>query len=474
MALHIPDFSAARILVAGDVMLDRYWSGAAQRISPEAPVPVVRVDRADERPGGAGNVAVNLALLGAPATLLGVTGDDDTARALDAALAARNIQAKLARQPGAHTITKLRVLSRRQQLLRVDFENENLAAPEQFLEWVHEAIPAHDALVLSDYGKGSLANVQSLIAAARAAGKPALVDPKGLDFERYRGAAAITPNLAEFEAVAGACATDADIAEKGENLRAALDLNALVVTRGEDGMTLIEAGRAPLHLPTHAQEVADVTGAGDTVIALLAAGLATGLPFVQATALANLGAGLVVAKVGAAGVTPAELRRAVHERDGAARYGVLDEIALLDAVAEARARGERIVMTNGCFDLLHPGHIAYLRQARALGDRLIVAVNDDASVRWLKGEGRPVNLLDDRMIMLSALETVDWVVPFSEDTPARLIARVLPDVLVKGGDYRPEEIAGYEAVTANGGEVKVVDFVPGHSTTALLEALRRE
>ncbi|HET7308322.1 MAG TPA: bifunctional D-glycero-beta-D-manno-heptose-7-phosphate kinase/D-glycero-beta-D-manno-heptose 1-phosphate adenylyltransferase HldE [Gammaproteobacteria bacterium] len=472
MEFQIPDFSAARVLVAGDVMLDRYWSGATRRISPEAPVPVVRVDTMQERPGGAGNVAVNLALLGAPAMLLGVTGDDDAAAALSRVLAERAISARLARQPGAHTVTKLRVLSRHQQLLRVDFENERLTAPSQFGEWFDAALADHAVAVLSDYGKGSLTGIRDLIRAARVAGKPVLVDPKGADFERYRGATVITPNLAEFEAVVGTCATDADIAAKGEQLRAGLDLDALVVTRGEHGMTLIEGDREPLHLPTHAREVADVTGAGDTVIALLAAGLAAGMPCAHATALANLGAGLVVAKLGAAGVTPAELRRALHEHESATGVGVLDEAGLLDTVAQARAHGERIVMTNGCFDILHPGHVAYLRQARALGDRLIVAVNDDASVHRLKGAGRPVNKLEDRMAMLAALEMVDWVAPFSEDTPARLIGRVLPDVLVKGGDYRPEEIAGYDAVTANGGEVRVVDFVAGHSTTALLNAMR--
>ncbi|HET6655895.1 MAG TPA: bifunctional D-glycero-beta-D-manno-heptose-7-phosphate kinase/D-glycero-beta-D-manno-heptose 1-phosphate adenylyltransferase HldE [Gammaproteobacteria bacterium] len=473
MTLHIPDFSAARILVAGDVMLDRYWSGATRRISPEAPVPVVRVDGSEERPGGAGNVAANLALLAATATLLGVTGDDEAAAALNELLTGRGIQARLTPQPGVHTVTKLRVLSRHQQLLRVDFENEQLAAPPQFNEHFQAALADHAVVVLSDYGKGTLAQVGAMIEAARAAGKPVLVDPKGADFERYRGATAITPNLTEFEAVVGACRTEADIETRGEHLRAALELQALVVTRGEDGMTLIEAGRPPLHLPTHAREVADVTGAGDTVIALLAAGVAAGLALADATALANLGAGLVVAKLGAAGVTPAELRRALHDHYDSPDAGALDEAALLDAVAQARGRSERIVMTNGCFDILHPGHVTYLRKARALGDRLIVAVNDDASVQRLKGAGRPVNALEDRIAMLAALEMVDWVVSFSEDTPARLIGRVLPDVLVKGGDYKPEEIAGYEAVVANGGEVRVVDFVPGYSTTALLEAVSK-
>jgi D-beta-D-heptose 7-phosphate kinase/D-beta-D-heptose 1-phosphate adenosyltransferase len=471
MPIRIPDFPSARVLVAGDVMLDRYWSGATRRISPEAPVPVVRVDAFEERPGGAGNVAVNLARLGARATLLGVIGDDRAGRDLEALLTGSAVDARLIRVTNAHTVTKLRVLSRHQQLLRVDFENDALAAPPAFARSLETALEGCGIVVLSDYVKGSLARIEPLIAAARAAGKPVLVDPKGLDFDRYRGASVLTPNRAEFEAIVGPCKTDAELAGKGENLRRALALDALIVTRGESGMTLLEKDQLPLHLATHAQEVADVTGAGDTVVALVAAGLAAGLSHAEATALANVGAGLVVAKLGAAGVTRAELRRALHEaRDDDGR---VDEAALLERAEEAHLSGERLVMTNGCFDLLHPGHVAYLRAARALGDRLVVAVNDDDSVRRLKGEGRPINPLADRMAMLAALEMVDWVVPFSEDTPARLIGRLLPDMLVKGGDYKPEAIAGHDAVVAAGGEVRVLDFVAGHSTTALLEAMRK-
>lgn len=472
MDFHIPDFTSARILVAGDVMLDRYWYGATRRISPEAPVPVVRVDEAEERPGGAGNVAVNLALLGAQTTLVGLAGDDAAADTLDATLASLGVACRLARTPGVHTVTKLRVLSRHQQLLRIDFEADALTVAPQFNDSYRAALAAHDVVVLSDYAKGSLSDVEGLISAARAAERPVLIDPKGTDFGRYRGATALTPNMGEFEAVVGGCATDAELAAKGERLRAELDLAALVVTRGEHGMTLLQAGRAPVHLPTHAREVADVTGAGDTVIAALAAGLAAGLDFAGATALANVAAGLVVAKLGAAGVTPAELHAAAHEQRRANSDGVLEEDALLAAVARAKAHRERIVMTNGCFDILHAGHLAYLREARTLGDRLVVAVNDDDSVRRLKGTGRPINPLADRMAMLAALRAVDWVVPFAEDTPARLIGRVLPDVLVKGGDYRPEQIAGADAVTAHGGEVRIVKFIPGHSTTAWLDAVR--
>ena len=471
MTIRIPQFDKVRVLVAGDVMLDRYWFGATGRISPEAPVPVVHVRDTEERPGGAGNVAVNLASLGVQCTLLGITGDDAAAAALIASMQQRGVRCELTRLKQAATITKLRVLSRHQQLIRVDFEETfgSFSAPPllaQFERTLGEALVA----ILSDYGKGSLAGAEQLIAAARKAGKPVLVDPKGRDFAKYRGATAITPNLAELEAVVGECADEAAIVRKGEILRSDLGLQALLVTRGEHGMTLLEAGHTALHLPTQALEVADVTGAGDTVIALFAAGLAAGLGFADAAALANFAAGLVVAKLGSASVTPAELRLALHTRNGG---GVLDEAAVMDAVSHARNLGERVVMTNGVFDILHAGHVSYLEQARKLGNRLIVAVNDDASVKRLKGAKRPVNTLANRMRVLAALGCVDWVVPFSEDTPERLICKILPDVLVKGGDYRPEQVAGFACVTQHGGEVRVLPFLEGQSTTRIIEALKR-
>lgn len=472
MSLAVPDFSGVRVLVAGDVMLDRYWHGSTGRISPEAPVPVVRVEQDQERPGGAGNVAMNIVALGASCTVLGVTGEDAAADSLERALARAGIRCRLQRQGGAATITKLRVISRHQQLLRLDFED----APEAFagadlLPDFRALLAAHDVVVLSDYAKGSLSAVAELIRVARQAGKPVLVDPKGRDFGRYRGATLVTPNLAEFEAVAGPVPDEAALLARAEALRAELNLEGLLVTRSEQGMSLLREGQEPLSFPAAAREVFDVTGAGDTVIALLAACLAAGLDMAAAARLANLAAGLVVGKLGAASVSPPELRLAARQQEGAG--AILDESELMDAVAHARAQGQRIVMTNGCFDILHAGHIAYLEQARRLGDRLIVAVNDDDSVRRLKGEGRPVNSLAARMVVLAALDAVDWVVPFAEDTPERLICRVLPDVLVKGGDYRPEQIAGHDCVTRNGGEVRVLGFLEGHSTSALIDAIRR-
>ena len=469
MQLQVPEFAGRRILVVGDVMLDRYWSGATERISPEGPVPVVHVGQTEERPGGAANVAVNLASLGVTTTLLGLVGEDGEGERLAQLLAALGIGDALLVRPEAPTVTKLRVLSRHQQLIRLDFERsfDGTAAVELAARF-ETAVAGHDVAVASDYAKGALVEMPRLIAAARAAGVPLLVDPKGRDFTHYRGAWGLTPNRAEFEAVVGICTDEDELARRGERLRADLELDALLITRGEEGMTLIAAGEAPLNLPTKARDVADVTGAGDTVIAVFAAGVASGLPPAAAAMLANAAAGLVVARVGAASVTPMELKLAAHAHG----RGLVDESTLLTLVREARARGERIVMTNGCFDLLHAGHVRYLAEARALGERLIVAVNDDESVRRLKGSDRPLVSLEDRMSVLAALGDVDWVVAFREDTPARLIEAVRPDVLVKGGDYRPEQIAGADAVRAAGGEVRVLPLLDGRSTSRLIERIR--
>ena len=471
----IPDFGQARLLVAGDVMLDRYWYGPTSRISAEAPVPIVRIQRDETRPGGAANVALNIAGLGGNARLLGVTGRDSAADTLRRALSARGVLVDFETSQNEPTITKLRVLSRNQQLIRLDFE-ESLARVGAFdragyCRRYMAALEATQVVILSDYGKGTLVDATDLIAAARTAGRPILVDPKGNDWRPYTGATLLTPNLAEFETVVGVCLSEEEIATKAHRLCNDLSLEALLVTRSEQGMMLLVSGQEPVFLPAQAREVYDVTGAGDTVIATIGACLATGQDFAQAAHFANLAAGIVVGKLGTATVDPAELARAVrrqHEDDA----GVLDEDELIARTAEARAQGQIIVMTNGCFDLLHVGHVRYLEAARRLGDVLIVAVNNDQSVKRLKGDERPLNPLSDRMQLLAALKYVDWVVPFSEDTPQRLIARVLPDFLVKGGDYDPEQVVGYKEVTSTGGQVVILDFYPGYSTTGILDRIR--
>ena len=473
--MKLPAFENARVLVAGDVMLDRYWSGATSRISPEAPVPVVKVSEQEARAGGAANVALNLAALGVATTALGVVGRDSDGARLAQTLRDSGITPRFI-EGGAPTIAKLRVLSRHQQLLRIDFEErlDELGIFDRAALIAHYGKAVADAgvVILSDYGKGTLVDVRELIASARAAGKPVLIDPKGTDWDRYAGATLLTPNLSEFEAVAGKCADDDDLVARAEALRARLNLSALLVTRSERGMTLIEPGHAPLHLPTEAREVYDVTGAGDTVIATLAAALGAGSTLAEACRLSNAAAGITVGKLGAATVSPAELLAALGNitiTDGS----VLPEETLVSHIDALKKLGKTVVMTNGCFDILHTGHVRYLEAARALGDVLVVAVNTDASVKRLKGESRPLNRCDDRMAVLAALRCVDFCVPFDEDTPARLIGRMLPQLLVKGGDYEPKNIAGYEAVTAAGGQVLSLDFHDGYSTTRLIEKARQ-
>jgi len=451
-------------------MLDQYLFGATSRISPEAPVPVVHVQKTDDRPGGAANVAVNLASLGVRTQLIGAVGNDAAANTLENLLTSRGIECDFARVNDRPTITKTRVQSRGQQLIRLDQENAAELRDSALADAVRQAAAGAGAVVLSDYGKGALTDVRMMIDLCRSAGVPVLVDPKGRDFEKYRGATLLTPNQGEFETVAGHCESDAELVERGWQMVEDLELTALLVTRSEKGMMLLEAGNEPLFLSTQAREVYDVTGASDTVIATLAGALASGQSLATASALANIAAGLVVRKIGVATVTPGEIQVALHQRGQGGR-GLVSRDELLVLVGEARARKERIVMTNGCFDILHAGHVAYLEEAKSLGDRLIVAVNDDDSVRRLKGESRPVNALEDRMLVLAGLAAVDWVVPFADDTPAALIAALLPDVLVKGGDYRPEEIAGAREVLENGGEVRVLSFRDGHSTSRIIDKL---
>ena len=468
----LPDMSSGNVTVIGDVMLDRFWSGGSRRISPEAPVPVVNVMSQEDRAGGAGNVAVNLAHLGIDVSLVGLCGQDDHARALRACVEATGVRWNV--MPcGGETIVKLRVLSRNQQLLRMDFESPLASyGNDLFVGYARQHLADADLVVFSDYAKGSLSMVDRLLEVCREMGKPTLVDPKGLDFKRYRGATVLTPNLAELEAIVGPCNDETALLEKTETLRASLDVQAILVTRSEAGMTLIQAGSPPQHLAASARAVYDVAGAGDTVIAVVGGCRSAGLPLSESARFANQAAGIVVAKLGTASVTPAELRAIpTSEPRLSNKTGVMSESDLLVEIEQAKLTGQRVVMTNGCFDILHPGHVSYLQQASAQGDLLVVAVNDDDSVRRLKGPSRPVNPTADRMAILAALACVEFVVPFSEDTPARLIEAVAPDVLVKGGDYKVEEIAGHESVLARGGRVITLDFVEGHSTSGMLARL---
>jgi D-beta-D-heptose 7-phosphate kinase/D-beta-D-heptose 1-phosphate adenosyltransferase len=474
LTIKLPEYELANVLVVGDVMLDRYWQGVASRISPEAPVPVVKINQMKELPGAAANVALNITSLNAHASLLSFTGDDSFAVTLENLLLEKNIDPYFKRIKHSQTITKLRVLSQHQQLIRLDFEESFPEMHHQFLlEKFQELLQQHKFhnIIFSDYGKGTLKNVQELIQIARLFDLPMLVDPKGDDYSIYKQATLLTPNRKEFETIVGVCRDENEITEKALKLINELQLSALLVTRGAEGMSLIQPNHPPLHLPAKKQEVYDVTGAGDTVIGILSASLAAGKSLEQSVVLANIAAGIVVKKLGAATVSVHELRRALFE-EHAIQKGISSEDKLLEFIQDAHAHGETVVMTNGCFDILHPGHIVYLEEAKKLGDHLIVAVNSDESVKKLKGSSRPINPLQHRMLVLAGLASVDWVVSFSEKTPERLIQKLLPDILVKGGDYHDiNNIAGAKAVLKNGGQVKKLSFVEGYSTSKIVKII---
>lgn len=462
----------SRVMVIGDIMLDEYWEGETHRISPEAPVPVVHIVKEFHKAGGAANVALNIASLGGQVRLLGVTGQDEAALKLKNILTAQNVFSDFY-VTNTPTIRKLRLLSQNQQLIRADFENSlwqlNLT---QLFNLYERHLEEVNLVILSDYGKGTLKDSKKLIEMARAQGKMVLVDPKNPDFSLYEHASIITPNLREFELAVGAWTTELEMAEKAVDLIKRYHFDALLVTRGPQGMTLFQKDAEPIHSPAHAREVYDVTGAGDTVIAVLGMALSAGHDLETSVNLANTAAGVVVGKIGTATVSSAELQQAIHENSGL-KGGIFDVRSLKQFVLDAKHKGETVVMTNGCFDILHAGHIDYLTRAKKLGNRLIVAVNDDESVRRLKGPTRPLNTLQDRMKLLSALEAVDWVVPFSEDTPVNIISEILPDILVKGADYQIHEIAGSDVVLKNNGRVETITLTPERSTSSLIEKIKQ-
>lgn len=469
--------AGVRVALAGDVMLDRFVYGAVDRISPEAPVPVLRVSQERVMPGGAGNVARNLAALGAEVEFLSVTGDDEAGVELKAALGAEAVSSSLVAMPGRETTVKMRFVAMGQQMLRVDRETSApLAADEaaRFSTALCGSLKGKDVLVLSDYGKGVLtpAVLADAIAAARAAGLPVVVDPKGSDYARYAGADVITPNRKELgEATGAAVETDEEITVAARKLIAAHGIGAVVVTRAQAGMSVVTANDVT-HLKAEAREVFDVSGAGDTVVSTLAVALGRGIALTEAASLANSAAGIVVGKVGTAVVHAQELAAKLRARELSALEAKLAGLeSARDIVEGWRSRGLSVGFTNGCFDLLHPGHVTLLDKARSLCDRLVVGLNSDASVKRLKGEERPVQTELARATVLAALQSVDLVVVFEEDTPARVIEALRPDLLVKGGDYKISEIVGADFVQANGGRVEIVDIVPGFSTTSTIARL---
>ncbi|MGO8921275.1 MAG: D-glycero-beta-D-manno-heptose-7-phosphate kinase [Stellaceae bacterium] len=470
----------SRVLCVGDVMLDHYVYGRVERVSPEAPIPVLRVDHEVRKLGGAGNVLSNLHALGAQGCFVSVTGGDAAGREVSKLVAGlAGIEAHVLSERHRTTTIKTRYIAETQQMLRADREQ---AAPlkgslrEDFRRMVEQVLPHYQVTVLSDYAKGVLADgvAAELIAAAVRAGHPVVVDPKGTDYSAYRGASVLKPNRRELgEATKRPVGSEADIVAAARALIDQHGFGAVLVSLSQDGMLLVEASGATAKLGAEAREVYDVSGAGDTVIAVLAAALATGAPMLEAARLANVAAGIVVGKVGTAVVHANELIETLVDRDALATRKVLPLPLALDHVARWRRNGLRIGFTNGCFDLLHPGHVSLLSQARAQCDRLVVGLNSDASVVRLKGPGRPVQSEQARAAVLGSLASVDLVVVFEEDTPLTLIGELKPEILVKGADYRHDQVVGADIVEGYGGKVVLAPLLPGFSTTATIARLAR-
>jgi D-beta-D-heptose 7-phosphate kinase / D-beta-D-heptose 1-phosphate adenosyltransferase len=476
--------SEQTVLCVGDVMLDDFVYGEVTRISPEAPTPVLAVTRSEPEIGGAGNVARNIAALGARCLFVGIIGEDAAARTLTESLAKLkgSIVPHLVVDAGRHTTRKVRFVSEHHSahLMRADWETARPVSAEiesAVIAKATAAMPEVGAVVLSDYAKGVLTPrvISSIIDEARRLGKPVVVDPKGHDYSIYRGATLITPNRQELgAAIHRPVTTEAEIAKAAAELSRIVESDAVLVTRSEEGMTLHVQDHAPLHIPAYPVKVRDVSGAGDTVAAVMAALLAMKAPFDSAMRAANAAAAVVVGKRGTAVVSLAELRHRILPAASLAPEDkiVFDWSVLDERLAEWRRLGLRVGFTNGCFDILHRGHTKLLAEARAACDRLVVGLNSDASTTRLKGKGRPINPAGGRAEVLAALEAVDLVVVFEEDTPLELIKRVRPAVLIKGADYKREQVVGREVVEQGGGDVVLVDLVPGHSTTAIVERAR--
>jgi D-beta-D-heptose 7-phosphate kinase/D-beta-D-heptose 1-phosphate adenosyltransferase len=467
-----------RCLVVGDLMLDEYLWGKAERISPEAPVQVVDVVREELRLGGAGNVVNNLVALGAQVAVCSVVGEDANGRALLEDFTRRGVAVDaIFRDPARRTSRKTRVVASHQQIVRIDRESRDplsVEIEERVCSWITGHAASFNAILLSDYLKGVLTRrvIEAVVAAARPTAIPVLVDPKGIDFARYQGATILTPNRKEAEAAAGIPILDTQsLGQAAGLIMAQAGLENLLVTRSEEGMSLFSRSGETVHIPTVAREVFDVSGAGDTVLASLAIGVAAGLGMAEAARLANIAAGIAVGKLGTSTVSPDEIINAVAltHSDSDSKIKHLDVLTAI--ITAEKARGKQVVFTNGCFDLLHAGHVKYLQKARSLGDLLVLGLNSDASVRSLKGEKRPLIGEEERAHILAALDCIDYVVIFDEDTPLELITALKPHILAKGGDYTADGVVGKDVVEAYGGRVELVTFVDGKSTTNLIERI---
>ncbi len=462
---YIDIFKSQRILVIGDIILDVYYKGNVERISPEAPVPVVHINETKYALGGAANVSQNIANIASDVVIIGAIGDDVNG-SIVSGLFKENIKPCMVKIPNHPTTTKIRAMSQNQQIVRMDFE-EHIKYTNDLWQSLNNLIdselPGVNCVIISDYNKGLITKEfsETIISKCKLLNIPVIIDPKGSDWEKYKGADVITPNIAELSDVAKTKVINSndDVLLHGEYIRKKYSIGELIVTRSHLGVTRI--GESVVnHIPTEAKEVYDVCGAGDTFISVLATAIAGGIPIEHSIYFANKAAGIVVSKVGTATITIDELFT-----EPLSNIKVIDSPYILKRIMQ---QGKELVFTNGCFDILHVGHVAYLKEAKRLGDVLVVGVNSDASIKRLKGESRPVNNLNDRLLLLAALECVDYVIPFDSDTPLELIKSIMPDILVKGGDYANKEIIGSEYAK----EVRLIDFIDGYSSTNIIKKMQ--
>ena len=473
----LSQFYNVHVLIIGDLMLDTFYYGKADRISPEAPVPIVNIEHIEYVPGGAANVAMNIASLGASCHIGGITGQDHAANTLQQQLNKVGIKCVIHQTSNNDTIVKQRVIGNQQQLLRMDFE-QSFGSNEwkELKSLIAPIISNTSIIILSDYNKGTLSDPQHWINSAKQHNVPILVDPKGPDFMKYSGADLITPNMAEFKAIVGEIKSEVELLTKAQNLVESLNIKALLITRSEHGMSLITEDQPQFHLPAIAKDAFDVTGEGDTVISTIATALASGKNLKQAVIMANIAASISVGKPGMTTVSEHELQvkyQCYQSKNYTSHNfsGILTLEELNIDIEGAKQRGEKIVFTNGCFDILHSGHVSYLQQAKALGDRLIVAINTDESIVKLKGVGRPINTIERSLAVLSALGAVDWVTAFKGDTPEYLLHEIKPDILVKGGDYDKKNVIGWNIVEKYGGKVIVMGMQYNCSTTMIIDKI---
>ena len=465
MKLEMPEFQKAKLLVIGDIMLDRYWHGSASRVSPEAPVPVVCVDSREGRPGGAGNVALNISALGSAARLIGVVGKDETGEELQSQLQAASVYCDFLWSQNKPTITKLRVISQHQHLIRLDFEQLfEKQDVEGLFDKAERLVKDVNAIVFSDYNKGALGEISKMIELGRYHKKPIIIDPKGTDFQKYKGATIITPNLSEFESVVGQCNNEQELVDKGLGLVQELSLDALLITRGEHGMTLIRLDAPELHLPARAQEVFDVSGAGDTVIAYIASGVANGKSLFNATEIANDAAGISVGKFGTTVVNEKDLLNSNQKHK-------LCKLKELNYDLK-KYKNKTIGFTNGCFDLIHQGHIFYLKEARKMCDFLILGLNSDNSIKKIKGKDRPILNQMERTEILANFDFIDKILIFNEETPINLIKKIRPNIIFKGDDYSIDEVVGSKVIKNWGGKIKLIKCVKGKSTSNIIRKIK--